>query len=127
MAKKSIIARDLKRQKLIVKFAAKRALLKSAGDQEGLSKLPPNSSPNLVCVLLAPSINIFPTLVLPVKLIFFNAGFSSMAPPINDASPTNKLITPLGMPACTNAFTMCMAERGVASDGLPPAEVQMGV
>ena len=45
MAKKSMIARDLKRQKLIVKFAAKRAELKAAGDQEGLSLLPRNSSP----------------------------------------------------------------------------------
>ena len=45
MAKKSIIARDKKRQKLIAKHAAKRALLKAAGDQEGLAKLPLNSSP----------------------------------------------------------------------------------
>ncbi|MBC7746393.1 30S ribosomal protein S14 [Pedobacter sp.] len=45
MAKKSMIARDLKRQKLILKFAAKRAELKAAGDQEGLSLLPRNSSP----------------------------------------------------------------------------------
>lgn len=45
MAKKSIIARDLKRQKLIKKFAAKRAELKALGDAEGLAKLPRNSSP----------------------------------------------------------------------------------
>lgn len=45
MAKKSIIARDLKRQKMIQKYAAKRAELKSLGDAEGLSKLPRNSSP----------------------------------------------------------------------------------
>lgn len=45
MAKKSSIHRDLKRQKLIKKFAARRALLKAAGDQEGLSRLPRNSSP----------------------------------------------------------------------------------
>ena len=45
MAKKSMIARDLKRQKLILKFAAKRAELKAAGDQDGLSLLPRNSSP----------------------------------------------------------------------------------
>lgn len=45
MAKKSMIARDLKRQKMIAKFAAKRAELKEAGDLEGLQALPKNSSP----------------------------------------------------------------------------------
>jgi small subunit ribosomal protein S14 len=45
MAKKSIVARDLKRQKMIQKYAAKRAELKAMGDYEGLAKLPRNSSP----------------------------------------------------------------------------------
>jgi small subunit ribosomal protein S14 len=45
MAKKSIVVRDLKRQKMIQKYAAKRAELKELGDQEGLHKLPRNSSP----------------------------------------------------------------------------------
>lgn len=45
MAKKSIVARDLKRQKMIQKYAAKRAELKNLGDYEGLAKLPRNSSP----------------------------------------------------------------------------------
>ncbi len=45
MAKKSIVARDAKRQKMILKFAAKRAELKGLGDREGLHKLPRNSSP----------------------------------------------------------------------------------
>lgn len=45
MARKSNIARDKKRQKMIKKYAAKRAELKAAGDYEGLAKLPPNSSP----------------------------------------------------------------------------------
>lgn len=45
MAKKSIVARDKKRMQLIEKFAAKRAELKAAGDQEGLALLPRNSSP----------------------------------------------------------------------------------
>jgi len=45
MAKKSIIARDLKRQKMILQYAAKRAELKAAGDQDGLAALPRNSSP----------------------------------------------------------------------------------
>lgn len=45
MAKKSIIARDLKRQKMHAKYAAKRAELKAMGDLEGLAKLPRNSSP----------------------------------------------------------------------------------
>lgn len=45
MAKKSMIARDVKRKKLIAKFAAKRAELKELGDLEGLQKLPRNSSP----------------------------------------------------------------------------------
>ena len=45
MAKKSILARDLKRQKMIEQYAAKRAQLKELGDQEGLHRLPRNSSP----------------------------------------------------------------------------------
>lgn len=45
MAKKSIVARDAKRIRMIEKFAAKRAELKSLGDLEGLAKLPRNSSP----------------------------------------------------------------------------------
>lgn len=46
MAKKSIIARDAKRIRMIEKYAAKRAELKAAGDFEGLAGLPRNSSPS---------------------------------------------------------------------------------
>lgn len=45
MARKSNIARDLKRRKMIAKYAEKRAELKAAGDLEGLHLLPKNSSP----------------------------------------------------------------------------------
>ena len=45
MAKKSSIARDLKRKKMITKYAAKRAELKKIGDLDGLALLPRNSSP----------------------------------------------------------------------------------
>jgi len=45
MARKSNIARDLKRHKMADKFAAKRAELKGLGDRDGLHKLPRNSSP----------------------------------------------------------------------------------
>jgi small subunit ribosomal protein S14 len=45
MARKSNIARDLKRQKMMQKYSAKRAELKALGDLEGLHKLPRNSSP----------------------------------------------------------------------------------
>ncbi len=45
MAKKSAVARDEKRKKMILKYAAKRTELKEIGDQEGLAKLPRNSSP----------------------------------------------------------------------------------
>lgn len=45
MAKKSIVARDAKRARMIDKYAAKRAELKELGDLEGLAKLPRNSSP----------------------------------------------------------------------------------
>ena len=46
MAKKSMIARDKKRIKMIKQYAAKRAELKELGDQDGLQKLPRNSSPS---------------------------------------------------------------------------------
>lgn len=45
MAKKSIIARDKKRQAMIQQYAARRAELKAAGDLESLALLPRNSSP----------------------------------------------------------------------------------
>jgi len=45
MAKKSIIARDKKREFMFQKYAAKRVELKALGDLEGLHKLPRNSSP----------------------------------------------------------------------------------
>ena len=45
MAKKSSILRDLKRERMIKQYAAKRAELRELGDQEGLAKLPRNSSP----------------------------------------------------------------------------------
>jgi small subunit ribosomal protein S14 len=45
MAKKSWIAREQKRRKLVDKYAAKRQALKEMGDWEGLQRLPRNSSP----------------------------------------------------------------------------------
>jgi len=45
MAKESMIAREVKRQKLVEKYAAKRAKLKAEGDYVGLSRLPRNSNP----------------------------------------------------------------------------------
>lgn len=46
MAKESMEAREVKRQKLVDKYADKRAALKEAGDFQGLSLLPRNSNPN---------------------------------------------------------------------------------
>lgn len=45
MAKESIKAREVKRQKMVAKYADKRAALKAAGDVIGLQKLPKNASP----------------------------------------------------------------------------------
>ena len=45
MAKESIKAREVKRQKMVAKYATKRAALKAAGDYVGLQKLPKNASP----------------------------------------------------------------------------------
>ena len=45
MARLAVIVRDQKREKLIEKYAAKRAELKAKGDWEALDKLPKNSSP----------------------------------------------------------------------------------
>ena len=44
MAKLSIIARDKKKEQLVARYAAKRKLLKAAGDWGGLDKLPRSSS-----------------------------------------------------------------------------------
>ena len=45
MARESLKARERKRERLVAKYAKKRAELKAAGDYEGLNKLPKNSSP----------------------------------------------------------------------------------
>ena len=45
MAKKSIEARQRKRERIVAKFAAKRTALKEAGDYAGLDLLPKNASP----------------------------------------------------------------------------------
>lgn len=45
MAKKSVIARNKKREKLVARFAKKREALKASGDFEGLQKIPRNASP----------------------------------------------------------------------------------
>jgi small subunit ribosomal protein S14 len=44
MAKESMKARERKRERMVEKYAAKRAALKSAGDWDALQKLPKNSS-----------------------------------------------------------------------------------
>jgi small subunit ribosomal protein S14 len=46
MAKRSAIAREAKRQRLVAKYAAIRKELKEKGDNAGLQKLPRNSSPS---------------------------------------------------------------------------------
>lgn len=45
MAKKSVVARQAKREAMVEKFAEKRAALKASGDVAGLDKLPKNASP----------------------------------------------------------------------------------
>jgi len=45
MAKESMKAREIKRQKMVEKYAEKRAALKAAGDYDALQKLPKNASP----------------------------------------------------------------------------------
>lgn len=45
MAKKSKVAKNLKQQELVVRYAVVRQELKDKGDYEALNKLPRNSSP----------------------------------------------------------------------------------
>ena len=45
MAKQSMKAREIKRQKMVDKYADKRAALKAAGDYTALQRLPKNGSP----------------------------------------------------------------------------------
>ena len=45
MARKSVIAREAKRARMVAKYAEKRKALKEAGDYEALDKLPKNASP----------------------------------------------------------------------------------
>jgi len=45
MAKESMKAREVKRRKLVAKYATKRKALKEAGDYQALQKLPKDASP----------------------------------------------------------------------------------
>lgn len=45
MAKKSIEARQVKRERMVAQYAEKRAALKKAGDYAALDELPKNASP----------------------------------------------------------------------------------
>lgn len=45
MAREGVKARQRKRERLVAKYAQKRAELKAAGDYEALDKLPRNASP----------------------------------------------------------------------------------
>ena len=45
MAKESMKAREVKRAKMVAKYAEKRKALKEAGDYEALQKLPRNANP----------------------------------------------------------------------------------
>ncbi|MGO4889978.1 30S ribosomal protein S14 [Anaerobacillus sp. MEB173] len=46
MAKKSKVAKEIKRQELVTRYAEKRRELKEKGDYVGLSKLPRDSAPS---------------------------------------------------------------------------------
>jgi len=46
MAKISMVAREVKRERLAKKYAGKRAQLKAEGNYVALSRLPRNSNPN---------------------------------------------------------------------------------
>ncbi len=45
MAKESMVAREVKRKRMVDKYAAKRAQFKTEGDFQALSRLPRNASP----------------------------------------------------------------------------------
>jgi small subunit ribosomal protein S14 len=45
MAKKSLIAREAKRQRIVAKYAERRAALKAEGNYDELDKLPRNANP----------------------------------------------------------------------------------
>lgn len=45
MSRKSVTARQAKRERIVAQFAERRKALKEAGDYEALDKLPKNASP----------------------------------------------------------------------------------
>ncbi len=45
MARKALVQREIKRERLAIKYAERRAEYKKAGDWEALAKLPRNSNP----------------------------------------------------------------------------------
>lgn len=45
MAKKSWMARERKRRRMVAQYAERRSAMKQAGDYEGLQRIPRNASP----------------------------------------------------------------------------------
>ena len=74
MARKSAVARQQKRERLVAKYAEKRRALKEAGEYQGLALLPRNSSPVRLhnrCKLDIPASN----LKKAITKVLFDQGF----------------------------------------------------
>ena len=88
MAKKSWIAREKKRQRLVALYADRRKALKEAGDWEGLQKLPRNASPvrlNNRCALTGRSRGYMRKFGLS-RIAFRNMARSGLIPGIRKSS-----------------------------------------
>ena len=88
MAKKSWIARNSRKSRMVKKYAAKRAELKAAGDYAGLAKLPRDVSPVRVvnrCMLTGRRHGYLRKFGLS-RLSFREAALSGMIPGVTKAS-----------------------------------------
>ena len=88
MAKKSWIARNSRKSRMVKKYAAKRAELKAAGDYAGLARLPRDASPVRVvnrCMLTGRRHGYFRKFGLS-RMSFREAALSGMIPGVTKAS-----------------------------------------
>ena len=88
MAKKSWIARNSRKSRMVEKYAAKRAELKAAGDYAGLANLPRDASPVRVvnrCMLTGRRHGYLRKFGLS-RMSFREAALSGMIPGVTKAS-----------------------------------------
>jgi hypothetical protein len=103
-------------------IAPSTALSRSASSKTMKGAFPPSSMETFFIVPAASLVNIFPTPVLPVKLIFLTMGFVASSVAASRSLVGMTWIQSAGMPASTANLANAKHEYGVSLGGLMTTE-----